>query len=227
MTTTLGSPYTPPDDIMLDISTTSGAVQLKAQTRGDLIRAGVDGVMAPLALGTNGQYLKSDGTDAAWGPAPGEGWTILETITPAAATTITSSALPVYDEYMITFHLKGSVANANLNMRINGVTSAGAYTYAHFSGSTYTYVSSATTAIVGYVISSTNVEGMIRIAGKTVALAGAALGFSCLPNGHPSIGGAVSGAFNGGNAVQVSTITLFPGSGNITGKVEIYGRNFS
>lgn len=62
-------------------------------TRGDLIRGGTGGAAERVALGTSGQYLKSDGTDAVWaGPdvpsgtvmvfyqnAAPTGWTILAT----------------------------------------------------------------------------------------------------------------------------------------------------
>jgi hypothetical protein len=39
-------------------------------TRGDLIRGGAAGVTQRVALGATGQFLKSDGTDAAWGALP-------------------------------------------------------------------------------------------------------------------------------------------------------------
>jgi hypothetical protein len=39
-------------------------------TRGDLVRGGAGGVAQRVALGTNGQYLKSDGTDAVWAAGP-------------------------------------------------------------------------------------------------------------------------------------------------------------
>jgi hypothetical protein len=39
-------------------------------TRGDLLRAGVAGAEERLALGADGQFLKSDGTDALWAELP-------------------------------------------------------------------------------------------------------------------------------------------------------------
>jgi len=46
--------------------TTLGAMQQVLTTRGDLVRGGASGVPERVALGTNGQVLTSNGTDAAW-----------------------------------------------------------------------------------------------------------------------------------------------------------------
>ena len=71
-------------------------------TRGDLIKYGVSGAPAYLALGTAGQFLKSDGTDTVWG-AGGVTPTVKQHSATTSGTTVTVTGLTA-DEIEIHFN---------------------------------------------------------------------------------------------------------------------------
>jgi len=231
MTTTLASPFIPPDDILLNKNTTTGALQLKPGTQGDILYAGASGVWAKLGFGTSGQYLQTLGTGAnpQWSAPPGEGLTHLETLTPSGVSTITSSSLSAYDEYIVVGRVSNTGAGDQLRMQINGDTGSN-YRSKYFSGTTC--VAATSTSIIGCDLGGDMVHAIyFRIMGKTAnASNGYTHGYILACNAGS---GSVSGLYCDWTAstaqTQITSFTFFnSGAKNFpTGtKFEIFGRNF-
>lgn len=225
MTTNIGAPFIPPDNVNLAISST-GTLQLKAGTQGDLLIAGASGVWTKLAAGTAGQFLQTQGASSnpTWSNAVGEGWNYITKMTPSAAASVTSSTLTAYDEYMI--------------RTTNLVMSAGAYIQGQLNGDTgnnyrQTYLftaavqdqSSQPNFAIGGASTTDPASFIIQLTGKSPAVAsGKVTGvINACYIGSPLAG--LSFTWTAGNAVQVTTITLLTSTGTMTGTIEVFGRN--
>jgi len=209
----------PPDDVLLSVNTSTNKLQLKPGTRGDILYAGASGVWGILAKGTDGQYLKIGANDPAWSDVPGEGWTHIETLSPSAASSVTTTGtITVYEEYLVTMQITSSAAT-NLQMRFNGDTGSN-YAY-----TTITGVGTGQSVVTcGDTTTTANMMGYFRIAGITKATASGVLCANLL-FGAAGTNAGVQGQWAGGNATQITSITWFPGSGTITGVIRVYGRN--
>lgn len=221
MTTQIGSPYTPPDGTLLDISS-GGQLEIKPQTRGDLLLAGVSGIFAPLNIGASGKYLQSDGTDASWQVPPGQGWTFIELLQPSAAASATTASMAAYDQYLVIWQLTASAAS-NHEIRVNG--SSANYTKLYITGTTVTSSSAQTGVLIGGGTTTGKCSGCVLLDGITRAVASGEISFAIWAGLGSTFRG-LSGTWNGGNATQVTTITITTNTGTITGKISVYGRNF-
>jgi len=160
-------------------------------------------------------------------PPSGGMWTFIETLSPSASSGITSSTLPVYDEYLVIVDkLESSAATADLNFRLNADT-----------GNNYGYQGFTTTAIaydtgqssikltgmnnVGYAAVQLFIQGLTH--NDAVGLLGVIVSSSSLGTGFRGC----AGYWAGGNATQVASLTFFPSTGTITGQIQIFGRDRS
>lgn len=152
-------------------------------------------------------------------------WVLLETLSPSGVSTVTSSALAAYDQYLLIFNnfISTSAAGDLILIRFNGDT-----------GNNYTYqianaaVQVAQTGIlIFYAIDQNRVSGEIHITGVTGTQIDGKLGVRSM---IASSGGAAfpfGGEWQGGNATQISTMTIYSsGSTNFSGAIKIYGRSF-
>lgn len=154
-------------------------------------------------------------------------WTAIETLSPSAVTTITTSALPVYDMYKLVLNLSPS-ATDNINIRLNGDSGATQY-YNMGVVSTGVSTGNGSSCVIMTVGANTDkIQGEILIGGKSPAVASGKVGISinvgCGANTNAVM---FAGSYKAGNATQISSATIFSSGGvvTITGKIVVYGRN--
>jgi hypothetical protein len=153
-------------------------------------------------------------------------WNLIETLSPSAATTITSTGtLPVYDEYKVRVKLSiptFSGSPENLLLQLNGDTGSNYYTMAQDGGGT-----NASFLLAAVNTTQNMIYGEVALLGKTAAVSS-----GTLPIVINMIGTAnycrLGGHWIGGNATQITSMTFLRGGSlfTFTGSIKIYGRNF-
>jgi len=223
----LSSVNTPPDEVELTVDA-SGNISLKSKTQGDILYFGASGAPAYLAAGVSGKFLKTLGAGAnpTWADAGGE-WIHLETLSASADTTVTSGALAAYDQYKVkTALLAATAGTPDLQMRFN--TDSGTnYHNLYMDGTTPTSSTTSTFLTVGTLNNGMESMAEVILRGITSATANGALGFTVVADWVGGGARGLGGIWKGGNAVQITSVTVFPASDDMTGKVEIFGRNFN
>lgn len=143
---------------------------------------------------------------------------LLETLTPSAVGTITSSALSAYDFYII----EGSVVGNGIEqiyLRINGLTT-NIYNDAFITDTTISNSVNQAKAFITYVDTNPNLL-KILITGKANAA-----GYICSRNDSVYAGGIKAGVgmyINAGANTQISTLNLYCATKTFTGTIKIYG----
>jgi len=159
--------------------------------------------------------------------APGQ-WTYITTLQYAAETTKTAGSLAAYDEYFLGGVISGSTQNDGVKVQLNGDTGTN-YTYTEYGGGSMGTTAGATgTTLASFQTANQPAQNIFQtiIAGKTGANANGTAGICniSMPNNDNMQFG---GNWKGGNAIQVTSITVYrTGSGTLTGKVDVWGRNF-
>jgi len=153
-------------------------------------------------------------------------WTWIQTLSPSAASSATTTGtLPVYDMYMIRgFLIINQAGEANILARINGDTGANYYN-TYWNNLTPTTGAGESSVRVGTSRETRRTLFEIKLSGKTPATAGSFItvnGFSGTEGGSSVL---IGSEWQGGNAVQVTSLTFLPSASTMTGKIEIFGRN--
>ena len=158
------------------------------------------------------------------GSASSSTWTKLETLKPSAASSATTGTLTAYDEYLVYFQLRGST-QATLQLQLNGDTGTN-YAERYINDSeTISVASSQNEVLIVTIDSAFPGTGILLIQGVTAAVASGEGAISISASGRNNDVG-IEGRWQGGNATQVSTITLKPSTGNFTGNISVFGRNY-
>lgn len=226
MNINIGNPPLQPDGVNLDINTSSGKLELKAGTQGDILYFNGT-AWANLGIGTNGFLLKAGGagTNPAWANVPSGEWTLLTTLSPSGVSTITASSLAAYAAYKVVVlnTISGNAAEDWLALRFNGDTGAN-YQYKYISGTTVTSTTGATSLLFAESTNNLRTYAEALIAGIS--------GGYCNVNTYPSFpqgGVGTPRTFLGGNwavanSTQINSITVMSGQ-TFTGTIYVYGRN--
>lgn len=162
------------------------------------------------------------GTIIGGSSSTGVPWTYIKTVETDNQNVITIDSLPAYDEYMVTGKIFLSSALGNVDCRFND--SAGAlYTGNYVANASVAAFTNGTSWNVYNFTATGAIPLSIFIVGKTAAIANGTLGAICLSGqGTQPLS---SCAWAGGNAVQLTKITLTGASGRTaSAKLEIYGR---
>lgn len=149
-------------------------------------------------------------------------WQYIETMTFSGVSTLTSSTLPVYDEYLVEIEELSGTTTGTINLRINGI-STNSYQN-HYSSSGTLVFTTNQSAVLGNIQSTSKAQGFVRFNGLSPAVTSGRISFVIGVNGDSTIG-SLGSSLTIGNAVQVSTITILQ-AGTMTGTVQIYGRNY-
>jgi hypothetical protein len=204
-------------------------------TSGDLVQGTGSGTYARLGTGTNGQFLTTNGTTNSWGTPAAGSMTLLSTtaITNVASISITGISQS-YKQLIVRINNAATVStNVNIKMQLNTVTTA-VYSYASISdatsassgGNTFTTIASAMTGTAN----TNNISANIVFTDYT-ATTGLQLGtfdVSYIRYYSPAV---TDPSMNFGAVATkigaISSIQLFPSSGNWTaqGNIYIYGVN--
>jgi len=155
------------------------------------------------------------------GDIPGT-WELLETLTFSADTTQTSGALTAFKEYAVVIKDFVCAVATDLYIRVNGDSGAN-YETLWSAGTVFTYTAGATEFIIQLMDTNALTNGMVTLEGKTGSTAGGQLALRTYIQGRSTYV-CWYGYWFGGNATQLSTITLF-GTQNFTGTAQIWGRN--
>ena len=246
MTTTLGAPFIPPDEVTItnsngQLATKTGGVPitaLAAGTQGDILYAKAAGVWEKLAAGTSGQFLKTQGAGAnpTWADQSGEGWVELANYTNATlgnTKTVMFSGLAAYDQYLIVGFVETLYTGGTnqLHLFINDDSTAARYIGTNITSapalSALSNASGDGIPLVGLSnATSDKVKHPLRFFchGISSAQASGKLGWLNQP-----IALANSAAFGGyylaGNATQITGFSARSNSGTVNINVTVYGRN--
>ena len=218
----------PTHDAVFDVKTTADGAIAKSllTTRGDIIYRNAT-VPARLAKGTEGHVLTMGASDPAWAAAAGGevAWTLLETLSPSGAATISSGTLTAQDMYMVVIRVVCVYTSSeDLIMRLNGDTDSD-YSFQTLTTTTLTSTTGTNRILIGEFSAGGNeIAGVLYLPGTRGA------------DVIPIIGKAVSDSstkkmFIGGQYAASANITSFTFlgylNGTITGKIEIWGRQFA
>lgn len=178
---------------------------------------------------TNGNlyYQRSDtgAEEQVVSGAGGDPWTLIETLTYAAETTkTTAGTLPVYAKYKAEVDIKASLTSGGLYFQFNGDTAAN-YKWVAITGAAVSSNAADNGIQLGWITDDMGIFGESLIRGKTQADT----------NGHANVAHNLSGStpiqvtgimgsWEGGNAVQLTSITAY-GTQNLVGTIKIYGSN--
>jgi len=224
MTTLIGSPTLLPDDISLDVNTSTGKLQIKAGDQGDLLYY-TGSEWSVLSPGNAGRLLRTNGpgADPDWVDPIG-GWTLIED-TASPGSSWTTAALNVYKWYLVEIDADPDSA-ASLQIQINGIGSG--YSYQTLDGATGAYTTGAAQAVITGTLSATVDKACVVLiiggtsapnaSGRTSILAA---GIQKPNAGTSFLGGSVAA----GNAVQTSTITVKVSAGSLAGTIKVYGKD--
>ena len=127
-------------------------------TRGDLLTMGSGPTVGRIAIGTSGQILTSDGTDAAWATAAGGGLALSQIAsgTLPAATSLTISSLSAYDKIVFMVYSADKGTNSKDFVRINADSGSNYYqvgfTQWHGNGAGYWGPDATSTAATSFAL---------------------------------------------------------------------------
>ncbi|GAI31601.1 unnamed protein product, partial [marine sediment metagenome] len=145
-------------------------------------------------------------------------WTLAETLSPTGVATITSSTFATHDLWMLFIELISDEADwIELRLRLNGV-SGNNYTYRTITGTVIAVVNAQTSYHLGRGVNAFKVFGQLLFEGKRGVAASLNMkgGLASLV----SLLEMMDGNFNGN--VDITSFTVYPSAGNITGKIAIY-----
>lgn len=149
-------------------------------------------------------------------------WQLVDTQQPVASASINTAALTAFNQYMVIYQLQGS-STASINIRIN--TDAGSnYYYLYIAGTTITSAGPSSAALIGYLQAS-KCHGEIVMSGVCGSAGGGQLDASVMASGATTSGKGLSFTWVGGANTQITSMTFFMGAGNMTGVIQVYGRN--
>lgn len=149
---------------------------------------------------------------------------LLETIDLASQTSVTTGTLTAFNNYLIVLENVNGDATSNLQMRVNGVTSA-VYDRDHITNGTTGRTTGGTSWVIFSFDPNGNGSGKLLLGGMSASGGTGNIAVS----GHVGITGneqrILSGRVALGTDTQVSTITLFTsGTAFLTGsKAHVYG----
>jgi len=126
------------------------------------------------------------------------------------------------DEYMLLIKVIGSTTTT-VNLRINADTGSN-YGTTYISNTTVTVATAQTSAILGQLYLGQHNASQFIFPGKTPAQASGVIQWVGGVGQAATIIG-IGGYWVGGNATQITSFTLLPISGTISGKIEFFGRN--
>ena len=151
-------------------------------------------------------------------------WELLETLTYSANATKTSGTLKVCGEYKVVVDVSGSAA-ADIKIRYNGDSGNNYYVFL-FINVTPTYAAAANNAGIMSVEPTVPGYAVIQTQGKCQAVASGSLVGTVEAAGFTAAGKfrGISIRWLGGNATQISNMTVYASAGNLTGTVKIYGK---
>lgn len=225
MSTFIGSPPIFPDGVLLDQNSSSGNLELKAGTQGDILIATAAGVWTKLSA-SNGNFLKSLGNaaDPAWTAVVQGNRALLQTLSPAGVATITTAALTAYPMYFVEIEGLTLAASDWFGLQFNG-DSGGNYGYCGFNSTGITNATAQAQIKLFTVTAAVNGTSLfLIITGKTPAVASGQLGVAAqvaLPISTSTHN--LASYWVGGNNTQISTITFKSGVQNFTGTIRVYG----
>jgi hypothetical protein len=253
MATTTNYGWTTPDDTALvkdgaaairslgtSIDTTvfnnasAGIPKTIVDAKGDLIAATAADTVARLAVGTNGQVLTADSAEATgvkWATptAPASGATLISRTTFSASSSVTVDSLfsTTYENYLVSFQVTGSVANALLKMRgrygsttesgnnyqfgFSGINSSGSAAQVANNGVSawdLTRLTSSQPSVHDFRFYRPNSAGFLQFTGSE--------------RSHYN-GECMSGAAFVETSQSWGGLNLFPSSGTISGQISVYG----
>jgi hypothetical protein len=206
-------------------------------TTGDVIYSSSGTTPARLGIGTAGQVLTvNSGADAPeWAnAAAGGGLTLLSTTTLSGASTTVSSISGSYKNLILFMkELVGSNDSGQVLMRLNGITTS-LYSYGTVRNidntvSANTAVTDTKWQVIDRLPSSagvlTRANGVIKIYRYTDTdfVYGEWQSNGANSNGTQVTNSVATGKFD--NTAAISSVTLFPDSGTLTGTLYIYGEN--
>jgi len=152
-------------------------------------------------------------------------WNLLETLSPSSVATITTGTLVAYDQYLVIFDdvVCENASNQTFFMRFNGDTGAN---YDSLVGVTWATGQNQIAICKGK--STSNIVGEILIGGKTVAATSGELPCNISLLGGTNADIFLKGAWIGGNATQITSLTIFTlaASSDFSGTIKVYGRSF-
>jgi hypothetical protein len=152
-------------------------------------------------------------------PATGE-WVKLSSST--SVSPIDFASLPVYTAYKVVLK-QGDDATSGMNIRINDDAGAN-YTYLRVFNASVSEVANTTTIATG-TSALCDAYQEFYFTGKTRAVANGRSGFFAFAGsdyGAATVGNIISGSWGGGNATQITKISLWSFAGTVT--AEIWGR---
>ena len=150
---------------------------------------------------------------------------LLETLTYSGdSTKTTAGTLTAYEEYMIVGRLvNDGVTNTDIGLRFNA--DSGNNYREHYVDGAGNVSNSGVNNILVHNLSSYNykTQFFLFMNGKSSPQASGTCGV-CICSGGSTTQRGLSGNWIGGNATQITSITIFSGQ-NMTGEVKVYGRN--
>lgn len=199
-----------------------GDVEDHASTHGSSGSDTIDAADLGGSSGTSGQVLETDGSASQWSDAPKNvpNWTEDDNspTTVSGASNLSYTISGTYDQILIALHdIRGdSSTSTDLALTLDGVTTG----YRHFNSDGSKTTTSGSVALIQSVTSTDmSMTGTILVAGR---FSNSSCGIT------PNIGLEDPGAISGAATDVTSPVDSFKlewGNGNISGAVEVFGRD--
>lgn len=190
----------------------------------------------PSQTGNNGLFLTTDGTDASWAAAGGGAWTLIETLSPSAASTIDVESFDsTYEIYKIIYRIDPSTAVLpRILLRFSGAYQTTAdYRYISFfisSANGTTYTADRVASGASYIQCSNNTSDTMHYLEIQIHNSNESTGYKNIyfdyraDQSTQALQAIGNGRFHAAAGTGVlEGIRVFPNSGNYTGKVYVYG----